>query len=60
MLSKIVIFPDIMWNSMTFFINFAKCQNFPDTLYNSLTIPWPWEILFLRDISLTAMNPDYY
>ena len=58
MLSKMVIFPDIMWNSMTFFINFAECQNFPDTLQNSLTIPWPWEILFLPDISLTAMNPD--
>ena len=57
MLSKMVIFPDIMWNSMTFFINFAKCQNFPDTLQNSLTIPWPWEILFLPDIYLTAMNP---
>ena len=57
MLSKMVIFPDIMWNSMTFFINFAKCQNFPDTLQNSLTIPWPWQILFLPDISLTAMNP---
>ena len=22
-----------------------------------MTIPWPWEILFLPDISLTAMNP---
>ena len=32
MLYEVVIFPDIMWNSMTFFINFAKCQNFPDTL----------------------------
>ena len=58
MLSTMVIFPDIMWNSMTFFIKFAKCQNFPDTLQNSLTIPWPWEILFLPDISLTAMNPE--
>ena len=54
--SPMVIFPDIMWNSMTFFINFAKCQNFPDA--NSLTIPRPWKILFLHDISLTAMNPD--
>ena len=60
MLSKMVIFPDIMWNSMTFFINFAECQNFPDTLQNSLTIPWPWEILFLPDISLTAMNPVFF
>ena len=32
MLSKMVILPDIMWNSMTSFINFAKCENFPDTL----------------------------
>ena len=23
-----------------------------------MTIPWPWEILFLPDISLMAMNPD--
>ena len=32
MLSKLIIFLDIMWNSMTFFINFAKCQNIPDNL----------------------------
>ena len=23
-----------------------------------MTIPWPWEILFLPDISLMAINPD--
>ena len=23
-----------------------------------MTIPWPWEILFLPDISLMAMSPD--
>ena len=32
MLSKLIIFLDIMWNSMTFFINFAQCQNIPDNL----------------------------
>ena len=52
MLSKMVIFPDIVWNSMTFFINFANVKisltlckipwQFPDLekFYFSLTFPW--------------------
>ena len=52
-LSKMVIFPDIVWNSMTFFINFAKCQNF----LTLCKIPWQFPDLEKFYFSLTAMNP---